>query len=320
MQENKKDIKKILLNYSVYLVLILLLLFFSIKTPMFLSKGNISNFFRQIPSVGILTIAYAMILITGHVDLSIASIAALSGTAAAYLAIKGLNPALVILIALVLGAIMGFINAFLITQFKLPSFILTLGTNYAYRGLVMYLTDGIYVTGVPQWFSKISQTNIIGNIIYSNTLIFIILSVVFAFILNNTDFGRKCYAVGSNSEAARLSGIRVNQHTIKVFILEGVAAAIAGILMMSILNVGGPNEGQGLDLLAMAAAILGGTQFSGGVGSIGGALVGILTLQVFNNGLAVLGVNAFMQQLVTGLIIIVAMIVDYFRKKSEANN
>lgn len=320
MQENKRDIKKILLNYSVYLVLILLLLYFSLKTPMFLSKGNISNFFRQIPSVGILTIAYAMILITGHVDLSIASIAALSGTAAAYLSIQGLNPVIVILIALFLGAIMGFINGFLITQFKLPSFILTLGTNYAYRGLVMYLTDGIYVTGVPQWFSKISQTNILGNVIYSNTLIFIILSVLFAFILNNTDFGRKCYAVGSNGEAARLSGIKVNQHTIKVFILEGIAAAITGILMMSILNVGGPNEGQGLDLLAMAAAILGGTQFSGGVGSIGGALVGILTLQVFNNGLAVLGVNAFMQQLVTGLIIIVAMIVDYFRKKSEANN
>lgn len=320
MQENKKDIKKILLNYSVYLVLIILLIFFSLKTPMFLSKGNISNFFRQIPTVGILTVAYAMILITGQVDLSIASIAALSGTAAAYFAIQGLNPIIVIVLSLVLGAIMGLINGILITQFKLPSFILTLGTNYVYRGLVMYLTDGIYVTGVPQWFSKISQTNIIGNIIYSNTLIFILISFLFAFILNNTNFGRKCYAVGSNAEAARLSGIKVKQHTIRVFILEGVAAALAGILMMSILNVGGPNEGQGLDLLAMAAAILGGTQFSGGVGSIGGALVGILTLQVFNNGLAVLGVNAFMQQLVTGVIIIVAMIVDYFRKKSESNN
>lgn len=320
MQEDKKDIKKILLNYSVYLVLIILLIFFSLKTPMFLSKGNISNFFRQIPTVGILTVAYAMILITGHVDLSIASIAALSGTAAAYFAIQGLNPIIVIVLSLALGAIMGLINGILITQFKLPSFILTLGTNYVYRGLVMYLTDGIYVTGVPQWFSKISQTNIIGNIIYSNTLIFILISFLFAFILNNTNFGRKCYAVGSNAEAARLSGIKVKQHTIRVFILEGVAAALAGILMMSILNVGGPNEGQGLDLLAMAAAILGGTQFSGGVGSIGGALVGILTLQVFNNGLAVLGVNAFMQQLVTGVIIIVAMIVDYFRKKSESNN
>lgn len=320
MQENKKDIKKILLNYSVYLVLIILLIFFSLKTPMFLSKGNISNFFRQIPTVGILTVAYAMILITGHVDLSIASIAALSGTAAAYFAIQGLNPIIVIVLSLALGAIMGLLNGILITQFKLPSFILTLGTNYVYRGLVMYLTDGIYVTGVPQWFSKISQTNIIGNIIYSNTLIFILISFLFAFILNNTNFGRKCYAVGSNAEAARLSGIKVKQHTIRVFILEGVAAALAGILMMSILNVGGPNEGQGLDLLAMAAAILGGTQFSGGVGSIGGALVGILTLQVFNNGLAVLGVNAFMQQLVTGVIIIVAMIVDYFRKKSESNN
>ena len=320
MQEDKKDIKKILLNYSVYLVLIILLIFFSLKTPMFLSKGNISNFFRQIPTVGILTVAYAMILITGHVDLSIASIAALSGTAAAYFAIQGLNPIIVIVLSLALGAIMGLINGILITQFKLPSFILTLGTNYVFRGLVMYLTDGIYVTGVPQWFSKISQTNIIGNIIYSNTLIFILISFLFAFILNNTNFGRKCYAVGSNAEAARLSGIKVKQHTIRVFILEGVAAALAGILMMSILNVGGPNEGQGLDLLAMAAAILGGTQFSGGVGSIGGALVGILTLQVFNNGLAVLGVNAFMQQLVTGVIIIVAMIVDYFRKKSESNN
>lgn len=314
---NKKNLKNILLDYSVYIILGILIIYFTFASPMFLSQGNISNFFRQIPSVGLLTVAYTMILITGNVDLSIASIAAFCGTAAAFMAQTGLNPILTIIASLIIGAVMGLINGLLITKFKLPAFILTLGTNYIYRGLIMFLTNGVYITGMPEWFARLSQTKLISNIIYTNTAVFIIITILFSLILKYTNFGRKCYAVGSNAEAARLSGIDANKHIIKTFMIEGIIAAIAGILMMSNLNVGGPNEGQGLDLLAMAAAILGGTQFSGGVGTIGGAIVGILTLQIFTNGLAILGVNAFMQQVVTGLVIIVALIVDYIRRKSE---
>ncbi|MCM3512015.1 ABC transporter permease [Carnobacterium inhibens] len=316
----KDKIQSILLKYSVYIVLILLLIFFSFSSPVFLTQANMANFFRQIPSVGILTVAYAMVLINGYVDLSIASIAAFSGTAAAYLSTLGWNPIIVIVVAMMTGAFFGTINGLLIKKLNLPAFILTLGTSYIIRGIIMFITDGIYVTGVTDWFGKLASTNIFGNVIYSSTLIFIILVIVFAYIMKNTRLGKHSYIVGSNPEAARLSGIDTDKHVVKIFMIEGILAAVAGVLLMSNLNVGGPNEGQGLDLLAMAAAIMGGIQFSGGVGTIGGAVVGIFTLQIFNNGLSIMGVNAFMQQAVTGGIIIFALVVDYFRRKAEKNN
>lgn len=318
-KKRRFDIQSLFLKYSVYIVLVVLFLYFSFSSPMFLSQGNVGNFFRQIPPVGILTIGYTMILITGYVDLSIASIAAFSGTTAAYLASLDVNPVLVILISLIIGGTFGAINGFLIKKLDLPSFILTLGTNYIIRGIIMFVTNGIFVTGAPPWFRKIATTRILGNVLFSNTLIFIVLIVVFSFIMKYTRLGKYCYAIGSNPESARLSGIKTDKHVIKIFIIEGVLAAIAGILLMSNLNVGGPNEGQGLDLLAMAAAIMGGTQFSGGVGTVGGAIVGIFTLQIFTNGLAIMGVNAFMQQAVTGAVIIFAIIVDYLRRRTEKN-
>ena len=314
---SKFNLHSLFLKYSVYLVLVILLAYFSVANTNFLSIGNIGNFFRQIPTVGILTIGYTMILITGYVDLSIASIAAFSGTAAVYLSTKGLPAPVVILLALLIGGSFGAINGLLIKKLDLPSFILTLGTNYVIRGIIMFVTNGIYVTGAPDWFTKISTSKIFGNVIFSNTIIFVLLVLIFAYVMKHTRFGKYCYVVGSNPEAARLSGINTDRHVVKVFIIEGMLAAGAGILLMANLNVGGPNEGQGLDGLAMAAAIMGGTSFAGGVGTVGGAIVGILTLQVFTNGLAIMGVNAFMQNAVTGGVIILAIIVDYFRRLAE---
>lgn len=313
---NKKHLD-IVKKYSVYYVLIALILFFSVTTTTFLSKANITNFFAQIPSVGIIALALTMILITGCVDLSVASIAAFSGTLAAYLAATGVNPLITIVVAIVAGAIWGWVNAIFITKFKLEPFILTLGTNYVIRGLVLYATNGIYVKGVPDWFYQISNQRFLNGMISSNTIVFIILIFVFSFIMRKTRFGRYCYAVGSNKEAARLSGINTDRHLIKVFSFEGAIAAIAGILIMSTLNVGAPGEGVGLDSLALAGAIMGGAQFGGGVGTISGTVVGILTIQVFQNGLAILGVNTFLQNVVTGLIIVVAIVIDFYRKKNK---
>ena len=317
----KLSMRDIFLKYSVYILLVVLFLFFALTSPSFLSAGNVANFFRQIPPVGILTVAYAMVLVTGYVDLSIASIAAFCGVLAAYFSVLGLPVILVILLPIIAGALLGSVNGFLIKKLALPSFILTLGTNYVIRGLLMFSTNGIYVTGTPDYFRKIATTPILPaitqNLFFSNTLIFVIITLVFAYVMRNTRFGKYCYAIGSNQEAARLSGIKTDRHVIHVFAIEGALAAIAGILLMSNLNVGGPNEGQGLDLLALAAAIMGGTSFSGGVGTIGGAVVGILTLQLFTNGLAIMGVNAFMQQAVTGAVIILSIIIDYIRRVSE---
>lgn len=302
-------------KYSVYYVLIILILYFSITTNTFLGKANITNFFSQLPSVGILSLALTMILITGCVDLSVASIAAFSGTLGAYLAASGVNPLVTIIVALFSGGIWGWVNALFITKFQLEPFILTLGTNYIIRGLVLYATNGVYVKGMPDWFYRISNTRMFGGFLSSNTMIFILLIIFFSFILNKTTFGRYCYAIGSNKESARLSGINTGRHVIYVFILEGVIAAVAGILIMSTLNVGAPGEGVGLDSLALAGAIMGGAQFGGGVGTVSGTVVGILTIQVFQNGLAILGVNTFLQNVVTGSIIVVAIVVDFYRKR-----
>jgi ribose transport system permease protein len=308
--------RELLLKYSIYLVLVVLIIAFSGISPKFLSTANIGNFLRQIPTVGIITVAITMVLITGGVDLSIGAIAAFSGTAAAYLSLQGLNPVIVIILSLAIGGLWGLFNGFLITKFKLEPFILTMGTSYLIRGLILFFTNGIYIKGVPDWFYSLANTTVGARIVHSNTVIFIILAVIMAFVMKNTRFGRYSYAVGSNKEAARLSGINVDKHFIKVYVIEGIFAALAGLLLMSSLNVGAPSEADGIDLFAMAAAIIGGAQFGGGIGTIGGAMVGILTIQVFQNGLAILCVNTFIQKAVTGAIIVVAVIIDFYRKRS----
>lgn len=311
-KQNK--LKDFILKYSVYFVLMSLILFFSLYTPVFLGRANISNFARQIPTLGILTVALCMLLITGGVDLSMGSIVAFSGTTAAYFASQGYSIPVVIGIGLLCGALFGLLNGVLITQFRLEPFIVTLGTSLMIRGIILFLTNGIYVKGLPDWFYALSNTKTGIRYIYSNTLCFIIVAILGLFLMKKTRFGRTCYAVGSNREAARLSGINVKKHFLTVYALEGTLAALAGILLMSTLNVGAPNEANGMDLFALAGAIIGGTQFGGGTGTIGGALVGLFTIEVFKNGLAILGINSFVQQAVTGFIIVLAIVVDYFRK------
>jgi ribose/xylose/arabinose/galactoside ABC-type transport system permease subunit len=308
------NVKEFILKYSVYIVLACLVVIFSIISPTFLSQANIGNFFRQIPTVGIVTAGITMLIITGKVDLSAGSIAAFAGTAAAFLAIKGFSAPVVIGVAVLFGAAFGFINGFLITKFALDSFILTLGTDYMIRGMILFFTNGIYVKGVPEWFYNLSNTKVGSDFIFTNTLVFVVVVILLGYVMQNTRFGRYCYAVGSNPEAARLSGININQHLIKAFIIEGILAAVAGVLLMSNLNVGAPSEATGVGLFALAAAIIGGAAFSGGVGSMAGAVVGIFTLEVFRNGLAILGLNSFIQQAVTGGIIIVAVVIDYYRR------
>lgn len=311
---NKISIRERIANNWIYAVLLALVMAFSILSPNFLSTANIGNFFRQIPTVGIVTVGLTMVLITGGVDLSVGSIVAFTGTAAAYLSAKGINPIIVVLASLLIGAFWGWLNGFLVTKFKLEPFILTLGTNYLIRGILLFLTNGIYVKGVPDWFYNISNTKVLFKVIYTNTIVFIIFIALGSYLMKHTRFGRYCYAVGSNSEAARLSGIKTDKHFRNVYILEGVLAGFAGILLMSSLNVGAPAEANGLDAFAMAAAIVGGTRFGGGIGTIGGAIAGIFTIEIFKNGLAILGVNAFIQQAVTGLIIILAVLIDFYRK------
>lgn len=310
------NLKNLSLKYSIYLVLVVLVITFSIISPDFLGAANMSNFFRQIPTVGIMTVALTMVLVTGGVDLSIGAIAAFSGCTVAYLAVKGVSMPVALIAGILVGGFWGLFNGILITKFKLESFILTMGTSYLVRGLILFFTNGIYIKGVPDWFYNLSNTEVGVSIIHTNTIMFFIIIIAIAYLMKNTRFGRYCYVVGSNKEAGRLSGINVNKHIIKVYAIEGILTAIAGILLMSSINVGAPSEINGTDLFALAGAIMGGVQFGGGIGTVGGAMVGIFTIQVFQSGLAILGINSFLQQAVTGTVIILAIVVDFYRKGS----
>ncbi|SKA09756.1 ribose transport system permease protein [Pilibacter termitis] len=316
----KLNLKELFMNYSVYLVLAVLVIYFTIANEDFLSTYNIENFLQQIPPVGILTVAYAMILICGYVDLSIGYVAMASGMIGLYASNAGLPAPIVILISLAVGATLGVVNALLIKKFDLPSFILTLGTSYVIKGMLGFFTDEQFIGSDKEWFNKLAKTPIFSEILKSNALIFIAIIAVFVFIMKKTRLGKYTYAVGSNQEASRLSGINTDLHVVKIFVIEGILAAIAGLLIVSNLNGGASKDANGLDLFAMAAAIMGGTSFSGGIGTIGGAVAGILTLQVFKNGLTLMGVNSFLQDTVTGVVIILAIIIDYIKRKTSQNS
>lgn len=313
----KMNLKTLFMNYSVYLVLIVLIVYFSLANGDFLSSYNMENFLQQIPPVGILTVAYAMVLICGYVDLSIGYVGMAAGMVGLYASNRGLPPVVVITLALAVGALLGTMNALLIKKFDLPAFILTLGTSYVIKGMLGFFTDEQFIGSEQEWFNRLAKTPIGTEVFKSNALIFVIVILVFAFVMKKTRLGKYTYAVGSNQEAARLSGINTDLHIVKIFMIEGMLAAIAGLLIISNLNGGASKDANGLDLFAMAAAIMGGTSFSGGIGTIGGAVAGIMTLQIFKNGLTLMGVNSFLQDTVTGGVIIFAIIIDYLKRKAS---
>ena len=320
IEKKKIDLKSLFMNYSVYLVLIVLVVYFSIANSDFLTSYNIENFLQQIPPVGILTVAYAMILICGYVDLSIGYVGMAAGMMGLFASNMGLPALVVILISLAVGATLGTMNALLIKKFDLPSFILTLGTSYVIKGMLGFFTDEQFIGSEQEWFNKLAKTPIGTEMFKSNALIFFVIIAIAVFIMKKTRLGKYTYAVGSNQEAARLSGINTDLHIVKIFIIEGMLAAIAGLLIVSNLNGGASKDANGLDLFAMAAAIMGGTSFSGGIGTIGGAVAGIMTLQVFKNGLTLMGMNSFLQDTVTGLVIILSIIIDYLKRRASRNS
>lgn len=300
-------------------IILILGIIFTALNPAFLSYSNISLFTKQLPLLGMLSIAYVMLLISGNVDLSIGAVAAFAGTLTVWLATLGLNPILVLIIGVGSGVIWGALNGTLIAKFALQPFILTMGTNFFIRGILLFITKGQPIGGVPDWIYSLSNTHIIGPM-YSNFIMFLVIAIFMSFLLTKTKFGRYTFAIGSNPEAAKLSGIKVNKHIVLVFMIEGAIAALAGIFLMSLINIGGPNEINGTDLYAMAAAIIGGAQFSGGVGTVSGTILGVIIIKIIENGLAVVGANSFLQQAVIGFIIVIAIIADSIRSKSSKKN
>ncbi len=284
----------------------------SLATPRFLLPQNLSNVSLQVATVAVVSIGATLVILTGGIDLSPGSTVALVTCTLAILVKKmGLPLPVGILLVLLLGAGAGFINGFLSTFMKIPSFIVTLATMSIFRGLAFLITNGTPIFSVSPALEPIFYGKLLN--IPLPFYYVIILYILGAFFLRSTVLGRTIYAVGGNESAARLTGIRVNRVRLLAFILSGITAAIGGVLLTAWLNSGSPNYGAELGLQSIAAAVIGGASLVGGYGSMIATLIGALTVAVVQNGLNLLAVPASWQEITLGMVIVLAVGLDMWR-------
>ncbi|MBU8879252.1 D-allose ABC transporter permease [Bacillus sp. FJAT-29790] len=301
---------KIWQNYGTFGILVLIILVLGILSPKyFFTVSNLTQVILQ-SSINIIVGAgeFFTILIAG-IDLSVGSIMALTGMITAKLLVAGVPVVLSIIIGgIIVGALLGFINGFLVVKTNLHPFIITLGTLSIFRGLTLIISDARPVYGLPSEFTQ----GIAGWLWFVPipVIIAILIALVLTFVTNKTRMGRNIYALGGNSQAAWFSGINIKLHTIVVFIISGICAGIAGVVLTARIGAAEPLAGTGFELFAIAAAIIGGTSFFGGKGKIIGVVMGALIIGVINNGLNILNVSTYYQQIVMGSLIIGAVALD----------
>lgn len=299
-------------RFGMLAAFLLICLLLSLTTPNFFSLQNMTIVLRQVSINGILAIGVTFVIITGGIDLSLGSVVALAGVVAALFAHPGEYPLMVPLaMAILVGLAIGGLNGLVVTKGKVASFIVTLGMMTIARGLALVASEGRPITNLSESFNAIGGGNVGGVPI--PILIFILVIIVATFLLNQTRVGRYMYAVGGNERAAYASGVQVNRVKMIAYMLCSGLAGLAGIVLASRINTGQPNAGVAYELDAIAAVVIGGTSLSGGIGSIGGTVLGVLLIGVINNGLDLLNVSSYYQQIIKGVIIIAAVLID--RKK-----
>lgn len=291
---------------------ILGVVFTAINTQ-FLTWRNILTVFQQMVLNGLLAVGIMFTILTGGIDLSIGCTFAIVGIAVASAAVNGMNPIIAILIGLIVGAILGMFNGFLVTNLKLQPFIATLGTMSLYRGIAYVVTGGAPVTNVPDSFRNVFNGQIGATGIRYYVIVMIVVFILAHIILAKTKTGDYLYAVGGNEEAAKLSGVNVIKTKYIAYIASGVCTAVAGLVMLASLGSAEATAGIGYETNAIAAAAIGGTSMAGGRGTALGTFVGALLLSVLKVGMVVINVDSFWQYVVTGLIIIVASYFEFVK-------
>jgi ribose transport system permease protein len=292
--------------------LIMVIIVFSVLTGgNFISRNNIINILIASAIVGMVVIGECYLLITAHVDLSPGSVAAFSGVLVSLLLRNGLPLASAVLIVIVIGLCVGYINSLLVNRLKLEAFIATLATMSIFRGLAFIICGGKAVFVTNMFFLRMGSGRFLG--IPIPVIIFIISYIIFMIILGRTRFGRNVYMVGGNAVAARLAGINAQKLRAKIYMITSGFAALGGIIQAGRMSSGQPMTSEGLEFDAVTAVVLGGVAMSGGVGSLGGALIGLFIMQSFNNGLMMMNVPSFWQTVSRGLLLIVALSFDYIR-------
>jgi ribose/xylose/arabinose/galactoside ABC-type transport system permease subunit len=290
-------------------ILIMLCLWLSFATTQFTSLENLSNVIRQVSFVGIAACVVTPVMVAGGLDLSVGSIVAVAGVTAAKFVAQAQWPLPVaFVLGVIAGGVVGALNAFLVVGMRINPVITTLGTMYIGRGLANVVAGGSPVTGVPLRFNDLA-TSFVGPI-PTPVVIFAVIAVVMIVVERKTLLGRWTVASGGNQEAARLSGIPVNRTRVILYLLSGLAAGIAGVLINSRVATGDPTSGTGFEFDVIVAVVLGGTAITGGQGTIIGSIVGVLIVGVLDNGLNLMGVSTFYQNIVEGAVLIFAVGVD----------
>ena len=290
---------------------------FSIASDTFLSVRNLVNVIDQLTVLGIMALGMTAVIVIGGIDLTVGSVLAVSMMVMGWMSnAKGIPMPVAMVAALGVGALCGTFSGLLITRGNLPPFIATLATMSIARGLANLVTDGSQIVGYPDWFSALSIERYFGFLSVTVAL-FIVLTVIAGIYMKYRAGGRALYAIGGSSEVARLAGIPVKRVTLAVYAVCGLLAGLAGVVMSTRLDSSQPSGGLGYELDTIAAVVIGGASLSGGIGSIFGTLMGVLTIGVLRNGLNLIGTSPFVQQIVIGVVIVLAVMVDANKRKSR---
>ena len=312
-----KPLQRLKSQSLVWIVLVaaMMMVVLSFSSPYFMTLGNMTNLMKQVSIVAILAAGQAVVIISGGIDLSVGSILALSAVTIGWLIENGVDPRIATCAGLAMGTFAGWVNGMVITRGNVPPFIATLGMLGIARGMALVITKGVSYQVLEPIFLFIGNSKLIGLPIPLFFVLFVFAAVMI--MMHMTVFGRHVYAIGGDERVARLEGIPVDLQKVKIYTLSGFLAAVAAVVMVGRLAATPPSVAQGIELQAIAAVIIGGVSFVGGRGLVITALVGALIMAMITNGLNILGISSFYQQVLIGTVIIVAVWLDNLKSSSK---
>lgn len=304
-------------NSGILIGLLCMVLFLILTQKAFWKVSNLTNVIRQISVNILLACGMTLVIIIGGIDLSVGSVIAISGClSAGFITFHHMNSVAAILLAVLIGTVVGALNGIMVSRTKIPPFIVTLATMNIGRGAIRVYTHSKTILVDDALYSFLGEGRLAGELPIQS--VFIIFAIIFCgLILNRTKFGRNIYAVGDNRQAAEYTGINVKQVIFFVFVISGFMASLAGILTCTRTYSGQPNVGTGAEMDAISAVVLGGTSMTGGVGTVGGTVIGCLVIGIMNNGMNLMGIDSSWQYVVKGVVVLLAVFIDYVKKENK---
>jgi len=310
VRSRQVDWGSLLSIYGIYIALLILVIVFSLASPVFLSVENLLNILRQVSIVGICAVGMTFIMLTGGIDLSVGSMIGVSGMTCASLIALGFPPVLAIAAALALGVVFGILTGVIINELAIPPLIATLGLMISLRGVSYMIGGGLPIYSLPPDLKFLGQGYLLG--IPFPVVLMLLALFLGHVVLTYTPFGRRVYGTGGNEEASRLSGVNIKRIKYQVYLIGSTLASFAGIILMARVNSGQPDGGNGYELDVITAVVLGGVSIFGGVGRLTGVVAGVLIMGVLANGMILLNIDDYVQWVVRGGVLLAAVALDQF--------